>query len=212
MAEIVKVNMHDPDAAAIEMVADVLERGEVAVIPTDSVYGIAVAVGLAASPDALFEIKRREPDKAVPLLVSSIEMLCDLAPGIDGATSRLVERFWPGPFTVIVKAGDSVPAAFRAQDGTVAVRMPDAGFVTALIERLGTPLATTSANTSHLPAPASFDEVERRIVDAAGVAVDGGRSAVGIASTIVSCMGTGYHIVREGSVTSDMISEVLEEV
>lgn len=190
----------------IARAATALTGGEPVVFPTDTVYGIGVAVNAAAGPSDLFDIKQRDQDKPVAWLVGSPDALREYGSAVPEFAHVLARLFWPGPLTLIVKAGDAVPEAFRAADGTIAMRMPDSETVLSLIEAVGAPLATSSANTSGKGAPKSFDEIDRAIVDRVSCAIrdDGVKS--GVASTIIDCTGDHPVVVREGGISIQEIN------
>lgn len=210
MGRVIVWNACSPLTEAVHEAASVLTKGGVAVFPTDTVYGIAQSVlPNPAGPRRVFEIKRRDPAKTIAWLVGSGEDLERYGVSVPPYALRLVEEFWPGGLTVVVKASPEVPPAFRATDGTIALRMPDAPFALALSRAAGSPLATTSANTSGLRAPSSFAEVEQRIIEEADIAVNGGQTIMGEASTVVICTEDHPHIIREGCISSERIWDVL---
>lgn len=197
---------------SVSVIAGVLARGGVAVMPTDTVYGIAQSVlANPQGPLALFSIKRRPLGKVVPWLVEDADALLRFGVEVPPYARALAERFWPGGLTLVVRASSEVPLPYRAADGTVALRCPGSAFVRSIIRASGSPLATTSANTSGCPAPTSYGDVEQRILDECDVAVDGGTTPDGVSSTVVVCVGEGPHVVREGAVPSSEIFRVVDE-
>ncbi len=189
----------------LERLAGVLGPGRgVAVLPTDSVYGIG-ALAVAGNPGhgRVFAIKGRDRSQTLPLLIGSSEDLEVYGEGVPGWASRAARELWPGALTFVVRASGELPGEYKAADGTVALRVPDAPLVREVIARVGAPLAMTSANTHGAPSPASFDELEGVLVAQADVVVDGGACPVGTASTIVDATGASPRILREGSVTLD---------
>lgn len=202
-------------ARPVEEALAVVERALVplkgaAVFPTDTVYGIGQAVSAnPEGPGLLFSIKRRPLGKVVPWLVGSASDIARYCVDVPAYVPALVESFWPGGLTLVLKASNEVPAAYRAADGTVALRNPRSDFLLALIDRIGSPLAATSANTSGLPAPLSFDEVERRIVEEATVAVDGGRAGGDRASTVLVCAASAPRVSRVGTVSERAVRDLL---
>lgn len=206
---VLHLNARD-DGAAIEAVASVLAAGGVAVFPTDTVYGIAQSVmANPLGPTRLFRIKRRPAEKTVPWLIADQGDVATFAMEIPAYADELAGRFWPGPLTLVLSASDAVPPAYRAADGTVALRIPDAPFVRGLIRRLGSPLATTSANTSGLPAPTRFSDLETRIAGEADIVVDGGATLDAAASTVVLCRRSGPELARAGALPWGTILETV---
>ncbi len=213
MVRTYKTSEATPHPLAIDDVAEDLLRGALALYPTETVYGIGVAVhtatGVSAGYPRIFSLKQRNRTQTVPWLVDNVSDLETYAVGVDDDTLRLAERFWPGALTLIVHASSAVPKSLQAGDGTVALRVSRSPVVAALIRACGCPLATTSANTHGQPAPVSFSEVEPRILEGVDVAIDGGATMCGEASTIVSCLGPSPRILREGAITSAQIAEAL---
>jgi tRNA threonylcarbamoyl adenosine modification protein (Sua5/YciO/YrdC/YwlC family) len=202
----------EPPRDLVGRVARALDAGQVAVLPTDTVYGVACSV--AACPDgaaALFAIKRRDPRKAIPWLVGDPSDLARFGSAVPAYAERLARALWPGALTLVVRAAACVPDAYRGPGGTVALRVPDAALVRALARACGGALAVTSANTSGLPAPTSFDQVERRIVAEAATAVDAGPCPGGVASTIVDCTGPGPRVLRAGALSAAQLGQALSQ-
>lgn len=151
---------------------DCLDRGEAVVLPTDTVYGVGVAVEAAPGPQRLFEAKHRPADKPVAWLVASPDDLERYGAAVPAYARRLAEAFWPGALTLVVRASAAVPRAFQSQAGTIGLRMPASPEALALIRAAGCPLAVTSANPSGALAPVCFEDLDPALVEAtAGVFV-----------------------------------------
>lgn len=208
-----RIEACDQDNPTPEILADaveVLRKGGVVVMPTDSVYGI----GCAATPNnpayqRIFDIKQRNLAQTLPLVIADAEELSQLAQDVQPWVQRLAEAFWPGALTLIVKASGAVAPEYQRTDGTVALRIPDSNLVRALVREVG-PLALTSANTHGAPAPAASDDIERRVADAADLTLTAGPTKAGASSTIVDATGTTPRIVRQGPITEGAIAVVLE--
>lgn len=145
--------------------ASALASGKAVAFPTDTVVGIGVAVEAARTPDALYEIKQREPGKPIAWLVGGVSDLAHYGDNVPELAFELARRHWPGALTIIVPAAQTVPAAFRGADGSIGLRMPAAPAALELIESAGCPLATSSANMAGEDAPASINQLDPRIVD-----------------------------------------------
>lgn len=179
---------------------DILERGGVVVFPTDTVYGICQLV--SANPrgaERIFQIKRRDRSKTIPLLIPDAQSLDAYAAQVPAYARHLAEAFWPGGLTLVVRAGRAVPPAYQKPDGTVALRVPGESVALDLLSLMGETLAVTSANTSGLPAPTRGSEVEQLICEQVDLVVDAGQTARGEASTIVRCTGAVPEVLREGA-------------
>lgn len=155
-------------ADAVEEAAAALSRGEAVVFPTDTVLGLGVSVDAAASPHLLFDIKQRDEGKPVAWLLGEAEDLRRYGADVPELAFKLAERFWPGPLTLVVRASEAVPPAFRGADGSIGLRMPDHPLALGLAKKLGCPLAVTSANIAGEPAPACVEELDFRIAEKAG--------------------------------------------
>ena len=191
---------------------DALSHGAVALVSTDTVLGLAQCV--EACPEgagALFELKQRDPGKPVAWLVGGVDALDTYAIDVPVWAHDLARRYWPGPLTLVVSASSAVPAAYKAPDGTIALRMPASRTALLLIERLGSPLATTSANTSGAAAPKTRDQVESRIAAGVGAELTDEAPCSGLASTVVVCTGDVPVITRVGSISEEDVMSTLHD-
>lgn len=214
MANVIKA--HDNLGPA----ADCLTAGGLALVPTETVYGVGVAISAFAAnletpgPDTgygrIFTLKQRELTQTVPWLADGPAALERYGKDVPHSICALAEKLWPGALTLVVPAADDVPSFMRAADGTVALRASASPVVQELIARCGSPLAVTSANTHGKPAPISFDEVEPRILAGVDVAVDAGETPCRDASTIVAVRDGELQILREGALAVREIRAVLE--
>ena len=203
---IVTCDQENPSPDVVSDAAEVLRSGGVVVMPTDSVYGI----GAAATPGnpghrRIFDIKHRDLAQTLPLLVSDASELDRLATDVPAWAHALAERLWPGALTLVVHASKAVPAEYRRENGTVALRVPDSELVRALAREVG-PLAVTSANTHGMPSPATSDDIERRIAEASDLTLAAGPTPAGAASTIVDTTGGEPRIVRQGPIPAETIA------
>lgn len=183
-------------ARAFDQAVAALQAGGVVAFPTDTVYGIGVAVAYAASPQALAAIKGRPAAKPVAWLVGSADDLARYGEGVPAYAQALAREGWPGALTLIVRASDEVPAAFCAADGTVALRMPDSAEACALIRAVGCPLATTSANLAGAEPPRSVAETDPRVLARCAAVLAGEPLASGVPSAIVDCTGPEPRRIR----------------
>lgn len=178
-------------------VIEALKAGQAALFPTDTVYGLGVAVESTPSPDQLYCLKQRASDKPIAWLVGNARDLERYGKDVSDRAKELAKAHWPGALTLVVKASDEVPAAYRSPEGTIALRVPDHPDTLALIEAVG-PLATTSANLSGKSAPACLTEVPRKIASA--VCALAGETRAGQASSVIDCTGDSLHIIRAGAI------------
>lgn len=199
------------DAAGRTAAIDVLRAGGVVALPTDTVYGIAVALETPGGIERLFHVKQRPLDKAIALLLESVDQA-----GTIGVMNRTAEALaaacWPGGLTVVLEqqTGGPVPLpdVLTAGTTTIGVRVPDHAAPRALAAAVG-PLPTTSANVSGQPEARDAEEIAAQLGGSIDLILDGGPSRPGPASTVVDCTGRP-RILRVGAIAPERIVEVLD--
>ena len=202
MGRILTCDQHHPSEEVLAAAADVLLEQGVVVLPTDSIYGIgAAALPNCAGLGRIFAAKNRPRSQTLPWLIEGSRALYRYGRALPPWASTLADEFWPGALTLVVRGSGEVSPEYRASDGTIALRVPDSEFVRQLVKRVGTALATTSANVHGEPPSATFEGLDQRIVDEADLVIDGGEAPVGIASTIVDCSGDRPRVVRAGAIS-----------
>ena len=188
------------DQTAIAAAAELIRSGEVVAFPTETVYGLG-ANGL--NPEAvqkIFAAKGRPADNPLILHVASLQQAKMLVRETDSNAERLMQAFWPGPLTLVLKKAAGIPDCVTAGLDTVAVRWPDHAVAQALIEAAGAPIAAPSANISGRPSPTDAQEVLSDMDGKIAGVLDGGRTLVGVESTVVDCTGPVPVILRPGGV------------
>jgi L-threonylcarbamoyladenylate synthase len=194
----------------------VLKAGGVVAIPTDTVYGLAVALSTPGGIERLFAAKSRPPDKAIALLIADADQAADIGE-ITPAAAALARAFWPGGLTLVVprRTDRELPAALTGGElapgaiPTVGLRVPAHDAPRALARALG-PLPTTSANRSGEPEARDAAEIEALLGGAIDLILDGGAAAGGRASTVVDCTAAVPVIRRDGAIDAADIARVLE--
>lgn len=195
----------------LEQAADAVRRGELVVLPTDTVYGLGTD---AFSPDAvggLLAAKGRGRDMPVPVLVGSPRTLDGIATHLNGAARSLVEAFWPGGLTLVATAQPSLRWDLGDTGGTVAVRMPLHPVAIELLQATG-PMAVSSANISGRPPATTVDEAVEQLGEEVAVYLDGGPSGEPVPSTIVDVTGEVARVLRAGAVSVEALREVAGEL
>jgi tRNA threonylcarbamoyl adenosine modification protein (Sua5/YciO/YrdC/YwlC family) len=201
----------DELAPAFRAAVDAIEAGDLVVLPTDTVYGIAADAFKADAVQRLLDAKGRGRDMPPPVLISVVETLDALATDISEAARTLCETFWPGPLTVICHAQSSLMWDLGETHGTVALRVPDHENTRELLSRTG-PLAVSSANLSGQPATTEVYEAEAQLQDSVAVYLDGGPATGNEPSTIVDLTGETPYVVRVGALSLDRLREVVPEI
>jgi L-threonylcarbamoyladenylate synthase len=195
---------------ALEAATLAVRRGELVVLPTDTVYGLGAD---AFDPEAvrrLLAAKGRGREMPPPVLVGAASTVDALAVEVPDWARALIEAHWPGPLTLVLKQQPSLQWDLGDTRGTVAVRMPDNEIALALLERTG-PLAVSSANLTGHPAATDADAAEEMLGDEVTVIIDGGPSAGSVPSTIVDATGTaGPRLLRPGALSLEALNAVTE--
>lgn len=198
-----------PSPAAILKAAQALRAGQLVVIPTETVYGLAAD---ATNPEAvrkIFAAKQRPSDNPLIVHISDLAQLEAVAGAIPDSAKKLMKRFWPGPLTLVLPKKTSVPEEVTAGLDTVAVRMPSHPVALEVIQVAGTPLAAPSANRFMRLSPTRAENVERAIADQAEMILDGGPCKIGLESTVLDCTEEVPRILRPGGITRANIQAAL---
>ncbi len=208
MSRILDCHHEDTAAAAVGLAAAALQLGKLVVLPTDTVYGVAADAFNPVAVAALLSAKGRGPSMPPPVLVPSPRTLNGLALDVPTWVTELLDRYWPGPLTVVVRAQPSLRWDLGDTNGTVAVRMPDHPVALALLSQTG-PLAVTSANRTGAPAATSAAESVEQLGDRVELYLDAGPSSGLAASTIVDCTTAQPTVLRPGPITAAELAETL---
>ncbi|HTX92507.1 MAG TPA: L-threonylcarbamoyladenylate synthase [Anaerolineales bacterium] len=187
---------------------EILKVGGLVALPTDTVYGLGALAFDGLAVESIYAAKARPVEKAIPVLVGDPADLAKVTLTIPEMASRLADRFWPGPLTLVVPRHPRLPEAVSATS-TVAVRLPDHPAARALL-RLAGPMAVTSANLSGQPSPSTAEEVFAQLGGRIALILDGGKTPGGIPSTLVDCTGSEPKLLREGPISLAEILSVLE--
>ena len=207
-AEIVKINRDNPETSLVKYAADQIRAGEVLGMPTDTFYGLAADPFNLRAVDKVYDIKTRSRHKPLSLLIESVDQAEELAKALPEEFYALARKFWPGPLTIIVKAGSRLPLKVTANTGNVALRVPNASIPRAVVAAAAIPITATSANLSGASECTSAEQVREQLHGRISIIVDGGTSPRDVASTIVDLSdGTlGWRIIREGAIPADEIT------
>jgi len=192
--------------------ADEILSGGIVAFPTETVYGLG-ADGLNPTAVAkIFEAKQRPSFNPLILHISSRDQLKELAVIENDIVYSLINRFWPGPLTLVLPKKDIVPDIVTAGNITVAVRMPNHPIAKALIDACGRPIAAPSANQFGFLSPTTAKHVEKQLGDKVNIILDGGKSNVGVESTIIEVTKTDVFILRHGGISFEQLLEVCSSV
>lgn len=187
------------NASDIRNAVAALEAGFLVVFPTDTVYGVAADPRVVGARDILYEAKKREPRKPIPILVSDAAVARRMGAVFSAPAVRLAGKFWPGPVTLVLRVGD----------GFEGFRVPDHPVALAVIKAAGGALYTTSANLSGRRPRGSAAAAREELAPFVKAALDGGPVPGGRESTVVKVDGTVVEVLREGAVTRSEIESCL---
>ena len=203
----------DPEtrASALDAAAAAIGRGELVLLPTDTVYGVAADAFTPSAVARLLAAKNRGRAMPVPVLIGEASTLAGLVLQTPEVATRLAREFWPGGLTLVLEHAPSLAWDLGDAEGTVAVRLPDDELTRDLLRRTG-PLAVSSANRSGRPAATSAQEADMQLGAHAAVVLDGGPRNSSAASTIVDCTGPAPRVLRVGAVPVDRLRQVVPEI
>lgn len=210
--KIVKIDKENIDESLIKEAASLIKEGKLVAFPTETVYGLG-ANGL--DEDAIIKIfnaKGRPQDNPLILHIHSIEQLLPLVEEVPEIAHQCIERFWPGPLTMLFKRSSLVPDMITAGLETVAIRMPDHKIALELIKESNTPIAAPSANLSGKPSPTTAGHVIEDLSGKVDMIIDGGNTGVGLESTVLDLSGDIPMILRPGGVTLEDLRQFIPNI
>lgn len=190
--------------------AQIIKQGGIVVFPTETVYAIGTNGLDKQAIEKLYKIKQRPKEKPISLLVSNFEMIEKLAKDITDIEYKLMKAFFPGPLTIILKKKNIIPNNLTANTNTVGIRMPDNEIARKLIDYANVPIAAPSANISGKPSGVNIQQIKQDFGNEVDFYIDGGKSKLGIGSTIVKVENGKPHILRQGSITKEQILSVIK--
>ncbi len=199
------------DPAVCQSAGEILKNGGIVAFPTDTVYGLGAVYTDEKAVEKIFAAKGRDEGKPLSILISDIEQVRELASFIPEGAEALMRRFWPGALTLIFRKSKKVPGCVVAGGDTVGIRMPADETALSIIRAAGAPLAAPSANTSGKRSSVTAEDVEEDLNGRIDMIIDGGACNIGVSSTVLDMTGEELKILREGTVTAEMIEKTLEE-
>ena len=199
------------DFEALRIPADIIKNGGIVVFPTETVYGIGTNGLNKEAVKKLYKIKRRPLNKPISLLVSDFKMIDIIAKNITEVEYKIMRKYFPGPLTIILEKKDIVPSIVSGGEKTIGVRMPKDEITRKLIEYAEVPIAAPSANISGNPSGTEIEKISNEFQEDVDYYIDGGKSKIGVGSTIVKVEDGKIRILREGTITKKEIEEYLLE-
>lgn len=197
--DILKIDSRHPESETLDVAAEAVLRGGVIAFPTDTVYGLSCSLLDPAAVDWLARLKRRDPSHAVISLIPDPEQAWALAYEVPPAAERLIHTYWPGPLSIILPASGFVPERVRGRGATIALRCPGDTLSRALLERIGGPVVSSSANLSGQPPAETVEQVVAYFGNQLDLVLDGGPRHGGVPSTLVDFSSGTPKLLRRGA-------------
>lgn len=192
MTVVIRVNGSRPEPAKIKKAASVLKKGGLVVFPTETVYGLGANLFDERAIKKIYEIKNRPKNKPLTIHIADTAAVKKMVGRIPSMAGRLMDRYWPGPLTIILKDRSGKKIGFR---------MPDNKTAFLLIKKAGVPVVAPSANISGSKPPTGAKEVLRALNGKIDIIIDGGKTKIGIESTVVDMTGRRPKVLREGAIS-----------
>lgn len=205
-----KFNYLDLSAEVVEKIAEILRKGGVGVLPTETVYGLFCAFDNDVAAQKIYEIKGRPKEKVLSLTLSNLNSLEEYVE-VEEWQLKTISHFLPGPVTFVLKSKSGLPSHLVSGEGKTGIRIPSLTVLQEIIESHGKPLASTSANTSGKPAPFAFEKVEKEILENVEFALDFGECPVKLPSTVYDLSFFPGKVIREGLIKQEEIVNVARE-
>jgi len=193
---VIKIDPKNPDRDLVESAAKAIREGLLVAFPTETVYGIAANALDKRAIGNLYKIKRRSKNKPFTVHIADVGAIESLGCAVTKDARCLINKFWPGPLTIILKSSDNKTLGFRIPANKIALE---------LIRASGVPIIAPSANLSGNKAPTTAFEVLKELDGKIDILIDGGSTDIGIESTVVDLTASGPKILREGAIKSEEI-------
>ncbi|MBZ2186642.1 MAG: threonylcarbamoyl-AMP synthase [Bryobacter sp.] len=209
ITDLIEVDQENPKLESIRRAADVIRRGGVVAIPSDSLYVLVADPFNLAAVGKVFAAKGREATRSLPLMVNDVLMVEELTTELTKRFQVLARRFWPGPLTIIVPASAKVPLKLTGNTGRLALRQSRSAVGNALLEMIGMPMIATSANVSGMPTCRAGIDVFGTMDGSVDLVLDGGM-CMGLGATTIDITEPYWRVIKEGAIEEKELAEVLK--
>lgn len=210
--QIIKINRQKPEKSKVQVAANIIKNGGLVAFPTETVYGLGADVFNKTALKKIFQVKGRPFNDPLIVHIAEKKDLKDLAKNVPEKAEKLINAFWPGPLTIILKKSKKIPSIVTANLKTVAIRMPENKIALKLIEASNTPIAAPSANSFARPSPTQAKHVWNDLNQKIPVIIDGGQTKIGLESTIIDLTTACPVILRPGKITQEQIEKIIGAV
>lgn len=211
MTQVLHIDPKFPDPKEIEAVASHILEGEVIAYPTETIYGLGADVFNKKAVKTIFDFKSRDYGLPISILVSSQRMLDEIAIHVSEQAKALMRRFWPGPLTILFEVKESFPETLVTNTGKIGVRISSHPIASALVNRVGRPITTTSANLSGFPPSLNVKHIQKYFGDRLPCIVDGGECAPSRGSTVVDVTEETMRIIRDGLIPAEEVIKCFQQ-
>lgn len=210
--KILKINPKNPQTSKIKEAARLIRQGKLVAFPTETVYGLGANALNPSAVKKIFEAKRRPSDNPLIVHIYAKNDLNLLTREIPKVTEKVIERFWPGPLTIVLKKSRLVPKIITAGLDTVAIRIPKNKIAKLLIKEAGVPISAPSANFAGRPSPTLAKHVVADLEGRIDMVLDGGQTRIGIESTVIDLSRKRPMLLRPGGVTLEELQKVIGRI
>ena len=202
------VNPLHPDPSILIAAAECLRSGGLVAFPTESYYGLGVIPTSESAVKRLFAVKERPLTQAVALIVADRAQLLTVVESISPLAEQLIEKFWPGPLTLVLPVQRNIPKLLTGGSGRIGARQPAMALLCQLVKETGAPITATSANRSGAQAPTTAQAVNEQLGQTIDLILDGGQTPGGLPSTVLDVVSDPPVVIREGAVSVDQLRTV----
>jgi tRNA threonylcarbamoyl adenosine modification protein (Sua5/YciO/YrdC/YwlC family) len=205
----IKIDPVKPEPELVQKAASVIRSGGIVVFPTRCIYGLAADALNEAAVDRIYEIKGRESNKPILVLAHNYLMLSCLVQNIPHVAQKIMDNFWPGKITIVLKANENLPANLTAGSGKIGIRRPGHPVASALVKAVGGPVTGTSANISANPGCRVISELDPGIAESVDLIIDTGELEGGTGSTVIDVTEDPPVLIREGGISIKAVNKTL---
>ncbi len=210
--KILRINPKNPLNTTIKEAASAIRRGGVIVFPTETFYGIGGSAFDTRAARKIFRVKGRSEKKPLLVLIARKSEIWRVARHLPKAAQKLIEKFWPGPLTIVLKKRKTIPSIVSGGTDTIAVRLSSHPLARALVRAAGVPITAPSVNLSGRPPHRTMQGVLKELGKKKEIALflDGGKTPIGKPSTVIDCTKKIPRIIREGAITKKQLKKFIE--
>lgn len=209
MSETLSIDCDSPDPELIRKVVQAIQKGAITAYPTETFYGLGADVTNDYAIKHLFDLKRRDYGNPIAVIVADHDMLQEVVEEIPDLAHELIERYWPGPLTILFKTNEIISKWLTTNTGKIGIRISSHPIAAAITKQLGKPLTTTSANPSGFPPSFDVKHLKNYFGEKIDLIVDGGELYPSRGSTVVDVSEEKVVVIREGDIATDEIFSLL---